>query len=218
MAPASKPDFSPAAATRIPRRTIARAATGLLLTTVSGVLIMSIAPAATTAEQHVLEHLRTTFNVKPDAVQVMSITPRDLPPGALEFYVETRGSHGHDHYNYVVLGNAVYCSRVEGEFARLLREQSLLGRKDVGAAHYMRLYSLFALPRQLAFIDANTIGRNASELRAFPQVQAPALVRRSDGGATLVFFATPVDTVQPSKWTVSISPSYDVSVTSDGAT
>lgn len=179
---------------------------------------MNITPASTNAEQHVLDHLGTSFSVRPDAVQVMSLTPRDLPPGALEFYVEIKGSHGHDHYNYVILGNRIYCSRVEGEFARLLREQSLLGRKDVGAAQYMRLYSLFALPRQLKYIDANALSRNASDYRAFPQIQAPALVSRPGGGVALIFFATPVDAVQPSKWTVSISPTYDVAVTSEGGT
>ena len=176
---------------------------------------MNIAPAATNAEQHVLDHLGAKFGVKSDAVQVVSLTPRDLPAGAAEFYVEAKGSHGHENYNYVVIDDKVYCSRVEGEFSRLLREQSLLERKDVSAAQYMRLYSLFALPRQVKYIDANVLSRNAQDYRAFPQVQAPAVAGRPDGGLTLTFFASPARTVQPSKWTVSISPTYEVAVNSE---
>ena len=176
---------------------------------------MSIASAATGAEQRVIDHLATHFGLKADAVQILSLTPRDLPQGAAEFFVELKDTHGHDNYNYVVIGDKVYCSRVEGEFARLLREQSLLDRKDLTAAQYMRLYSLFALPRQVKYIDANVLQRNAASYRAFPQVKAPSLAPRPDGGITLTFFATPVQAVQPSKWIVSVSRGYEVDVTSE---
>ena len=179
-------------------------------------LVPNVACAAASAEQAVRDHLRVKFGVKRDEVDILSLTPRDLPPGAVEFYVEAKGSHGHDNYNYVVLNNRVYCSRVDGEFARLLREQSLLRRKDIVAAQYMRLFSLFALPRQVSYIDANKLRRFTSDYRAFPQVQAPTLTRRPDGGVTLTFFASPAgEAVQPSKWAVSISPTYKVVVASE---
>jgi hypothetical protein len=85
---------------------------------------MNLASSATSAEQHVLDHLATNFGVRADAVQILWLVPRDLPAGAAEFYVEGKGSQGHDNYNYVVVKDKVYCSRVDGEFARLLREQS----------------------------------------------------------------------------------------------
>jgi len=175
---------------------------------------MNMASAATTGEQRVLDHLGAKFGVKADAVQVLSLTPRDLPAGAAEFFVEGKNSR-HDRYNCIVMGDKAYCSQVDGEFVRVLREQSLLQRKDVSAAQYMRLYSLLALPRQVKYIDGNVLNRNAQEFRAFPQVQAPAVTTRSDGGVTLTFFATPTDTVEPSKWTVAISPNYEVAVTSE---
>jgi hypothetical protein len=178
---------------------------------------MTTAPAATNVEQRVLDHLSAKFGVKPDTVQVLSLAPRDLPAGAQEFYVEAKGTHGHDNYNYVVMGDKVYCSRLEGEFARLVREQNLLERKDVGAAQYMRLYSLFALPRQVKYIDANALSRNPQDYRGFPQVQAPTLSTRPDGGVTLTFFATPVDALQPSKWMVSISRNLEITVHSESA-
>ncbi len=176
---------------------------------------MNLAPAATNAERRVIEHLESTFGVKADAVQVVTLTPRDLPAGATEYYVEAKGSQGHDNYNVVVFGDKVYCSRVDGEFARALREQALLERKDLSAAQVMRLYSLFGLPRQLKYIDANVLARNAQDYRAYPQVQAPALTQRPDGGVTLTFYATPVLSVEPAKWSVAISPSYEVKVSSE---
>lgn len=176
---------------------------------------MNLASAATSDERRVIEHLESTFGVKADAVQVVALTPRDLPTGAAEFYVEAKGSHGHDNYNVVTFGDKIYCSRVDGEFARVLREQSLIERYDLSAAQLMRLYSLFALPRQLKYIDANVLARNAQQYRAYPQVQPPALTRRPDGGLTLTFFATPVLSVRPARWSVTISRNHEVVVGSE---
>ena len=176
---------------------------------------MNLAPAATTAERRVIAHLESTFGVKADAVEVVALTPRDLPAGASEYYVEARGSRDHDNYNVVVFGDKVYCSRVSGEFARTLREQALLERKDLSAAQLMRLYSLFGLPRHLKYIDADALARDAQDYRAFPQVQPPALTQRPDGGVTLTFFATPVMSVEPARWSVAISRSYEVVVSNE---
>jgi len=178
---------------------------------------MNLAPAATIAERRVIEHLDSIFGVKADAVEVVALTPRDLPAGAAEYYVEAKGSHGHDNYNYVVLGDKVYCSRVEGEFARVLREQALLERRDLSAAQLMRLYSLFALPREIKYIDANVLARNAQDYKAYPQVQPPALARRPDGGVTLTFFATPALSVEPARWSVAISSTYEVAASGEAA-
>ena len=176
---------------------------------------MNVAPAASPTEQRVIAHLGAVFGVKADALALVALAPRDLPAGAAEFYVESKDSHGHDNYNVVVIGDKVYCSRVDGEFARVLREQALLERGDLSAAQVMRLYSLFALPRQLKYIDADALGRDADDYRAWPQVKAPALVRRDDGGVTLTFFATPARELSPSKWTVLVSRRYDIAVTSE---
>jgi hypothetical protein len=187
----------------------------MLATVFGGFLIMNLASAATNAERRVIEHLDATFGVKADAVEVVALTPRDLPAGAAEYYVEAKGSHGHDNYNVVVLGDRVYCSRVEGEFARVLREQALLERKDLSAAQLMRLYSLFALPREIKYIDANVLARNAQDYKAYPQVQPPALAWQPDGGVTLTFFTTPVLSVEPIKWSVAISRNYEVAASSE---
>src|SRR5262245_44890602 len=88
------------------RRTLARA----ILTTAVGGLVMNLAPAASSAEGHVIAHLQATFGVPADALSVRALTPRDLPTGAAEYYAEVRGSH-HDNYNVVAFGDKVYSSR-----------------------------------------------------------------------------------------------------------
>ena len=173
---------------------------------------MNNSALAASARQMVLDHLAATFGLTARAVDILPLAPRDLPEGANEFFVEARDSHGHDNRNCVVMGDKVYCSGTEGEFARLLREQAMLGRKDLSAARLMRLYSLFALPRQLKYVDANVLARNREDWRAYPEVAAPALSKLPDGGATLTFYATPVTGVQPSKWTVTVTPAYQVEV------
>jgi len=175
---------------------------------------MNLATAATGAEHRALAHVQATFGVRPDTMSVVELTARDLPAGAAEYFVEADDGR-HDTYNVVVFGDKVYCSRVDGEFARALREQALLERKDLNAAQAMRLYSLFALPRQLKYIDANVLARNEQDYRAYPQVQPPVLTPRPDGGVTLTFFATPVMSVAPARWSVAISRNYEVAVSSE---
>jgi hypothetical protein len=166
------------------------------------------------ARQMVLDHFVASYGMKAGAVELLPLAPRNLPEGAAEFFVETRVSHGHGKHNCIVMGSRVYCSGAEGEFSRLLREQALLERKDLSAARLMRLYSLFALPRQLRHVDANVLIRNRESWRAYPEVVAPTLTRRPDGGVTLCFYATPLMAVQPSKWTVDITRGYGVEVRS----
>lgn len=184
-----------------------RAATALLIASATGAPFMNTpALAASNPQQRVLTHLAATYGLRPGDVELLPLAPRDLPAGAAEFYVEAKGSHGHDNHNCVVMGERVYCSGAEGEFERLLREQALLRRADLDAAQLMRLYSLFALPRQLKYIDAGVLQRNPQDWQAYPEVAPPALSRQPDGGATLVFYATPTLALQPSKWTLRIAP------------
>lgn len=164
------------------------------------------------ASQMVLDHLGTTFGLAPASLDLLSLTPRDLPEGADEFYAEVRGSYGNDHYNCVVMGGKVYCSGSEGEFARLMREQVLLEGKAPDAAQLMRLYSLFALPREVAWVDARVLARDLHDWQAYPEVAPPALARRPDGGVTLTFCTTPPFEVEPSKWTVSVTRACEVEV------
>jgi hypothetical protein len=203
-------------------RRAGRAMTVLLLAAATGELIMNTpafaaSPAASAvpaAYQRVLTHLAAAFGLQPGELEVLSLAPRDLPEGATEFYVEAKGSHGHGNHNCVVMNERVYCSGAEGEFERLLREQALLRRPDLTAARLMRLYSLFALPRQLKYVDANVLARDPQPWSGYPEVTPPALTPRGDGGVTLVFHATPVREIQPSRWTVDIAPDGEVRVAS----
>lgn len=174
---------------------------------------MNTAIASDGGRQRVIDHLASNFAIQAEAVQVVALGhPSDLPSGATEFSVERRGAHGQDVYSYVALGNGLYCSHVPGDFARLVREQSLFERVDVSAQQAMRLYALLELPDELKTIDAGTLERHAQEYGAYPQVQPPALSRHAGGGATLTFFATPLYEVRPEKWTVAISPGRDVTL------
>lgn len=196
-------------------RCAARNAMAWVIAAATGVLMMNTpALAATPQQQLVLDHLGAAFGAKAAELNILPLVPRDLPEGAAEFYVEAQGSHGHDNHNCIVMGDRVYCSGAEGEFERLLREQALLKRQDLGAAQFMRLYSLFALPRQLKYVDANVLARNPQDWRAYPEADPPTLSRHADGGVTLVFLATPVREVKPSRWTVKISSTGQVEVAS----
>ena len=105
----------------------------------------------------------------------------------------------------MVFGDKVYCSRVEGEFAGALREQALLERKDLSAAQVMRLHSLFALPRHVEVHRRQRARRATSRTTARTRrCGRPALTPRPDGGVTLTFFATPVMSVAPARWSVAI--------------
>jgi hypothetical protein len=179
-----------------------------------GVLLTNTAAVETTSRQKVLDHVSAVFGMYAHAVEILELPPRDLPAGAAEFYVEAKGSHGHNNHSCILMGDKCYCSGVDGEFTRLLREQSLLDSNNLAAAQLMRLYALLALPRQIKYIDATGLTRNAQSYRAFPDVAVPTLSRSPDEGLTLTFYATPVETVDPSRWTVTITRDYQIEVAS----
>jgi hypothetical protein len=182
---------------------------GLALTL--GVTMTMDAASMTAAERVVLDYLHSNLGINGASVDVSTLSARDLPAGSAEFYVETKGSREHGAINCVLLDGKVYCSRTSGDFARLMKDQRALETKSLTAAQMMRLYALLGMPRQVKYVDAGVLARNP-DYKNFPDTAVPALMWPATGGAVLTFFATPLDRVAPAKWTVNVSPHYDVAV------
>jgi hypothetical protein len=164
---------------------------------IMGAMLMMDAAAMTAAERVVLNHLHGS-GVNTEGLTVSTLSARDLPAGTAEFYVETQGSRQHGAINCVVVDGKVYTSSSNADFARLLKDQRAL-------------YALLAMPRQVKYVDATVLARNP-DYQAFPEATVPTLAWPGAGGAVLTFYATPLDRVAPAKWTVSVSPAYDVAV------
>ncbi len=155
-------------------------------------------------------HLQKLLSLSADDIKVKRLNPPDLPAGTQEFYAELHGGR-HDNVNCLVLAERVYCSRAPDEFARFLKDYRYFEKRDLTPHQVMRLYGLFALPRQLKSIDAALLARNAAQYRAYPEVAAPTLAH-SDAGMLLTFWATPPLELKPTRWLVNLSPSYVLQV------
>ena len=173
----------------------------------------ALAADADIPRQQLMSHLKSALGMAPQSVDVIPTQKPNAIPGAREFYIEVKGSREHGSSNCVVMAGQVYCSPSAGDFARILKEQALLERDDIGAAQWMNLYAVLQLPRQLRYIGAQELDSNPQAYRAYPEITSPAVSKDAQGTLTLVFFTSTLRSMQPlSKWTVAMSRAGRVDV------
>ena len=164
---------------------------------------MAVSPANDASQRLIEAHLSKHFSLGAGQVSLSAVTPENLPEGARQYYVEPKGGHGHRALNYIVIGSQLYCSGVEGDFARLLSENHYLERKGLTAAQVMSPYRTLASPPQVMIMAAG--------YPQFAQIKPPALTL-GEQGMSLVFFASAGIPLEPRRWTVTVSRDYRVEV------
>ena len=173
-------------------------------------MVATESQAQSGAQRLVEAHLMERFSLRADQLKLIRLSGRDLPAGSEEFYAEFRGGRD-DNINCLVYADRAYCSRSDGEFQRFMADYRYFDKTGLSAPQVMRLYALLALPRQLKYIDARALTRDAAKYQAFPGIAPPALAH-TDAGMTLAFCATPALQLEPTQWIVTLSRDYQLDV------
>ena len=159
-------------------------------------------------EQRIKEHAQKNFSLTADQITVGELKTNDLPSGVRQFYVEKKGATGNLSYQYLVWNNQIYCSGVDDDFGKFLKDYGFLQNKNLDANQLMQILRKLKNYREMMPITEADL-KNDADLKPFlGKISAPSLVAAEGGGALFTFFTQTVTTTPIQKFEVKISPSY----------
>lgn len=164
-------------------------------------------------EEKILKHARDNFSLSGSDVTLKEITSKDLPAGVRYYYLEKKGSYGNDYYSYFAYNGNLFCSKIEGDFERLLKDLNFLSNKNLSAAQFWTLFQTLKFNyRDAIVIDEKLISKPFEIMKpVLNQLSSPKLDYK-DGGAAFVFNMIDAENKIIRKYSVSVSPEYRVKV------
>lgn len=165
-------------------------------------------------EEQIFKHAKDNFSLSSDDVTLKEITSKDLPAGLRYFYLEKKGSYGNDHYSYFSRNNSLYCSKTEGDFARLLKDLDFLSKKNLTATQFWIFFQPLEFKyKDAMLIDEKIISKPFEIMKPVSnQLAPPKLDYKNGGAATFTFCMVDMENKIVRKYTVDVSPEYKVSV------
>lgn len=160
--------------------------------------------------KRIAEHAANNFALSSEAVSVKEVNLKDLPTGVRQFSVSEKNTSDGKQYNYLLQESRLYSSGIEDDFARFLKDNKFLERKELDAKWFQTiLWKLNDFSNQL-LIDEEQIAKPREALKPFTsRISAPAL-SRTDKNAVYKFYTQSV-TVRPvQKFEVTVAPDYKV--------
>lgn len=172
--------------------------------------------AATTQNQdeatlkQIAEHAEKNFSLSANDITVKEVALKDLPIGVRQFYVQSKGKSDGKTYNYLLFENKLYCSGIDEDFGRFLKDNKFLERTDLDAKWFQTILWKLNDFKNILLIDEAKIAKPDEDLKPFlPKITAPELKKNADG-AVCKFFTQSV-TVRPvQKFEITVSPNYKV--------
>jgi hypothetical protein len=164
-------------------------------------------------EEKIFKHAQDNFSLSRNDVTLKEITSRDLPAGVRYYYLEKKGSYGNNYYNYFVHNGNLFCSKTEGDFARLLKDLDFLSKKNLSTAQFWTFFQTLEFKyKDAMLIDEKLIGKPFEIMKpVLNQLAAPKLDYK-ESGATFTFGILDTENKIVRNYTVNVSPEYKVSV------
>lgn len=156
---------------------------------------------------------------KPDYRERLSVEEpglEGLPKGLRHFSVKIKGLHSYLPINYVVAGEELYTSLVEGDFMRLLHRLRVVEEDSLSALEIAILFMLLEYPnRDLRIVetmeDLALPPLNAREMKLWEEVMTPPGKRFVNGALECTFLCANIRTSGLDRFLLRISPDYELS-------
>lgn len=179
-------------------------------------VVSDVNAAATQSEDKniklIAEHIEKNLSLSAEKFSISVVRSKDLPVGVAQYYAEEKNIDHGKAFTYLVSEGKLYCSGVNDDFGRFLKDQRFLENAQHDANWLRVVVSKFLDLRDQLLIDEGRITNPREALKPYlAKISAPKLTK-SAGGADYIFFTHSV-TVQPvRKFTVKIAPDYQVTV------
>jgi hypothetical protein len=111
----------------------------------------------------------------------------------------------------LVRSDQIYCSGVDGDFARFLKDYEFLSKKEFDTNWFLAVARKFIDFRDVLIIDEERMKNPREQLKPFiSKISTPVLTRGTDGGATFTYFTQSVTVLPVQKHEIKIAPDYKV--------
>lgn len=139
-----------------------------------------------------------------------------LPKGLRHFSIKIKGLHSYLPINYIVAGQELYTSLVEGDFMRLLYRLRVLEEDSLSALEIAILFMLLEYPnRDLRIVetmeDLALPPLNAHDIKLVEEVMAPPRKQFLNGALECTFLCANIRTSGLDRFLLRISPEYELS-------
>jgi hypothetical protein len=162
-------------------------------------------------EQRIREHAQQHLSLSPDKIVLKEMKADDLLPQVQQFYLLEKNVSDGRQYTYLVKNDQIYCSGVDGDFRRFLKDYEFLSKKEFDTKWFLAVARKFIDFRDMLVIDEERIKNPREQLKPFiSKISAPILTRDNDGGTTFTFFTQSVTVLPVQKHEIKVSPDYKV--------
>lgn len=163
-------------------------------------------------EQRIKEHAQKYFSLSPDKVDLGEMKADPMLPETREFYLQAKNISDGKQYTYLLRNNQLYCSGIDDDFGRFLKDYGLLQKKELDSNWFLNVVLKLNDFRDMLVIDEQRINNPQEQLKPFlSKISIPTLDRTNNGGATFTFF-TQSPIVRPvQKHEIKVAPDYIVS-------
>jgi hypothetical protein len=180
----------------------------LLLILIGGGFNMSMATTKTT--QAIIDHAKEHLSLSEKDITLIETPISQLPNNLDVYYVEKKGSYGHDYYHYIVSGEDLFCSAEKDSFEKLLKKERFLEKKNFTVDQLITLFSLLKVKfRDVEVVKAEDLAPGGS-LQKYAKNAAPPAMTESKDGVKVVFWTSALGYPEPQKWEFTIFPGYRV--------
>lgn len=164
-------------------------------------------------EQKILKHAKDNFSLDFNEVAVTAITVTDLPAGVKSYYLEKKGSYGNQYYNYYVYDDNLFCSEIDDDFEKLLKELNFLAEKKLTVVQFWNLFQPLKLRYKSAIlIDQALLAKPYNVLKPVANQLAPPNLEYSNDRAIFTFFIFDNERETVRRYTANISSDYEVEI------
>lgn len=162
-------------------------------------------------EAEILAHAEKHFSLNKSEVDLLKTNNPNLPSGVQSYYLEKKGSYGNKYYNYLVMGNKLYCSGTEGDFERFLKDAGFLEKKNFNENNFWNVFQLLKFnDRENILIDKEVVEKPYEFLKPFASTISAPKLEYGDAGAIFTFFTANSGDMIVKKYRVTVDRDYQV--------
>ncbi|MCI0412049.1 hypothetical protein L0222_04510 [bacterium] len=158
----------------------------------------------------VLQHLTSSLSISEQELFVEESPIPLLPERYSIFYAEKKGSHGHIYEYCILLENEFFSSAESDSFARLLKMENFLHKRNLNADQFVILFRMLHVKMgDSEPLLSDSLLRNKTLKRYGVPVALPS-IQESNGGVQIVFYTHRLKSGTIEQWIVTVSRDYQV--------
>lgn len=172
---------------------------------------VSNSESSKTAEQRIKQHAQKHFAISPEKINLAEAKSDSEISGVREFYLSQEGRSSGGDYTYFLYKNNLYCSGIDEDFSRFLKDYEFLKKDELDKQWFMYVLKKLNNYQNQMIITEKDLNNSTADLKPFlEKISVPEYVKTENDGVKFTFFTQTPMTLPVRKHEVTVSPDYKV--------